>query len=125
MQSNAEKKGLKVNTIKTSYEDFNYGKNNWDLITMILSWAPVEETGFLARLKESLRPGGYVVFEHVLQRPGNPFPPGVHALAPGALHELFSDFEILIYREVEDYGDWGGPPTPHVRMVARKPQIKQ
>lgn len=120
MQASAEKAGLKVLTIKTSYEEFDFGRERWDLVAMILSWAPVEEAGFLARLKESIRPGGYVVFEHVIQRSKNPFPPGVHALAPGALRELFKDFEILVYRELDDYGDWGGPPTPHVRMVARK-----
>jgi SAM-dependent methyltransferase len=120
MQANAEKAGLKVRTFKTSYEDFDFGRERWDLVAMILSWAPVEDIGFLVRLKESIRPGGHVVFEHVVQRSANPFPPGVHALAPGALRELFRDFEILIYREVDDYGDWGGPPTSHVRMVARK-----
>lgn len=56
-------------------------------------------------LEKSIRPGGYVVFEHVVQRADNPFPPGIHAPAPGALRELFRDFEILIYREVDDYGD--------------------
>jgi hypothetical protein len=120
MRANAEKAGLKVQTVKTSYENFDFGRERWDLVAMILSWAPVEETDFLARLKESIRPGGYIVFEYVLQRPENPFPPGVHALAAGALRELFQEFEILTYREVEDYGDWGGPPTPHVRMLARK-----
>lgn len=122
MLANAEKAGLKVRTIKTSYQDFDFGRERWDLVAMILSWAPVEEAGFLARLKESIRPGGYVVFEHVVQRSENPFPPGVHALAPGSLRELFRDFEILSYREMDHSGDWGGPPTPHVRMVARKPE---
>ena len=121
MQANAEKAGLKVRTVKTSYEDFDFGRERWDLVAMILSWAPVEEAGFLARLKESIRPGGYIFFEHVVQRSANPFPPGVHALAPGALRELFRDFEILTYREMDHSGDWGGPPTPHVWMVARKP----
>jgi 2-polyprenyl-3-methyl-5-hydroxy-6-metoxy-1,4-benzoquinol methylase len=120
MQADAHKAGLKVHTIKTSYADFDFGKEKWDLIAMILSWAPVEELDFLARLKESLRPGGYVIFEHVIQRTDDPFPPGVHALASGELRELFSDFEILIYRELEDYGDWGGPPVLHIRMLARK-----
>jgi hypothetical protein len=87
---------------------------------MILSWAPIEDPVFLARVKDSLKPGGYLVFEHVVQRKKNPFAPGVHAPAPGALREMFRDFEILIYRELDDYGDWGGPPTGHVRMVARK-----
>lgn len=67
------------------------GRERWDLVAMILSWTPVEEVGFLARLKESIQPGGYVVFEHVIQCSKNPFPPGVHALAPGALRELFKD----------------------------------
>jgi SAM-dependent methyltransferase len=120
MQANAEKAGLKVRTIKTSYEDFDFGREHWDLVAMILSWAPVEEAGFLARLKEAIRPGGYIVFEHVIQPSENPFPPGVHALAPGELRELFRDFEILSYREMDHSGDWGGPPAPHVQMLARK-----
>lgn len=120
MRSSVEKAGLKVQTVKTSYEAYDFGKEKWDLIAMILSWAPVENPAFLARRKNSLRPGGYIVFEHVTQRAENPFPPGVHAPAPGSLRNLFGDFEILVYREVDDYGDWGGPPTPHVRMVARK-----
>jgi len=120
MRSDAEKAGLKVETVKTSYEAYDFGKERWDMVALILSWAPMEDPAFLSRLKDSVRPGGYIVFEHVIQRADNPFPPGVHALAPGALRELFSDFEITVYREVDDYGDWGGPPTPHVRMVARK-----
>jgi ubiquinone/menaquinone biosynthesis C-methylase UbiE len=120
MRANAEKAGLKVETVKTSYEDYDFGKERWDLVAMILSWAPIEDPAFLARLKASVKPGGYVVFEHVTQREKEPFPPGVHAPAPGALREMFKDFDILVYRELDDYGDWGGPPTGHVRMVVRK-----
>jgi len=121
LRSSAARAGLKVETVKTSYEAYDFGRERWDLLAMILSWAPMESPAFLARLKDSLRPGGYVVFEHVVQRAKDPFPPGVHAPAPGVLREWFRDFEILIYREVDDFGDWGGPPTGHVRMVARKP----
>ena len=120
LQNNAEKAGLGVTTIKSSYEEFDFGHEQWNMVAMILSWAPVEDPGFLARLKASVRPGGYVIFEHVIQRSQDPFPPGVHALEEGALRELFRDFEILIYRETDHYGDWGGPPTPHVQMLARK-----
>ncbi len=120
LQTNAGKAGLKIATVKTSYQDYDFGPSRWDLMAMILSWAPVEEPAFLSRVKSAIKPGGYLVFEHVLQRAENPFPPGVHALAPGALRALFADFDILIYRELEDYGDWGGPPCGHVRMVARK-----
>ena len=120
MKAEAEKAGLKVETIKTSYEGYDFGKERWDLVAMILSWAPIEDPAFLARLKASIKPGGHIVFEHVTQREKDPFPPGVHAPAPGALREKFRDFDILVYREGDDYGDWGGPPTGHVRMVARK-----
>jgi ubiquinone/menaquinone biosynthesis C-methylase UbiE len=120
LRAGAEKTGLKVETVKTSYEAYDFGRDRWHLVAMILSWAPVEDGAFLSRLKDSVLPGGYVVFEHVLQRADNPFAPGVHALEPGALRELFRDFEILTYREADVSGDWGGPPTGHVRMVARK-----
>jgi hypothetical protein len=32
------------------------------------------------------------------------------APAPGALRDLFRDFQIPVYREADEYGDWGGPP---------------
>jgi ubiquinone/menaquinone biosynthesis C-methylase UbiE len=120
MKADAEKAGLKVETVKTSYEGYDFGKERWDLVVMILSWAPIEDPAFLPRLKASIKPGGYIVFEHVTQRDKDPFAPGVHAPAPGALREMFKDFDILVYRELDDYGDWGGPPTGHVRMAARK-----
>lgn len=120
MRANAEKAGLKVETVRTAYQDYDYGRERWDLVAMILSWAPIEDAAFLARLKASVKPGGYLVFEHVTQREKEPFAPGVHAPAPGALREMFKDFDILVYRELDDSGDWGGPPTGHVRMVARK-----
>ncbi len=122
MRASAEKAGLKIATVKTSYLDFDFGRDRWDLVAMILSWAPVEDPAFLARLKDSIRPGGYLVFEHVIQKKKDPYPPGVHALQPGQLRDLFREFEILVYRELDDYGDWGGAPVPHVRMVARKPR---
>ncbi len=120
LKANSAKAGLDVRTVKTSYAEYDFGQTRWDLVAMILAWAPVEEPAFLDRLKRSVRPGGYVVFEHVVQRAEDPFPPGVHALAPGELRTLFGDFEIVTYRESDLTGDWGGPPSPHVQMVARK-----
>jgi len=120
MRAGAEKAGLKVHTVKTSYLDFDFGRERWDLVAMILSWAPIEDPVFLKRVKDSIKPGGHIVFEHVIQKKTDLFPPGVHALEAGALRKFFGDFEILIYRELDDYGDWGGAPVPHVRMLARK-----
>ncbi len=118
--ANAEKSGVKIETVKTSYQDFDFGEEKWDLILMILSWAPVSDPDFVARLNASLRPGGVVVFEHVLITEKQSFPPIVHGLPPNALLKHFSDFHIQKYEEGVWQGDWGGPPAELVRMIARK-----
>jgi len=117
---NAEKAGTSIKTKKTTYQDFDFGKEKWDLIVMILSWAPVSEPDFVARLYDSLRPGGVLVFEHVLTTEKQSFPPVVHSVAPNALFSFFKNFHIQKYEEGIWQGDWGGPPAELVRMVARK-----
>lgn len=118
--ANAEKAGTKIKTIKTAYQDFDFGKEQWDLIVMILSWAPVSDPTFVARLHASLRPGGIIVFEHVLETEKQSFPDYVHGLPPNALLSLFKNFHIQKYEEGVWPGDWGGPPAELVRMIARK-----
>lgn len=119
-EANAEKAGTHISTIKTTYQDFDFGVEQWDLIVMILSWAPVSDPAFIARLYASLRPGGVIVFEHVLETEKQSFPPYVHGLPPNALLNHFKDFHIQKYEEGVWLGDWGGPPAELVRMIARK-----
>lgn len=119
-EANAEKAGTRIATIKTTYKDFDFGKEQWDLIVMILSWAPVSDPAFVARLHASLCPGGVVVFEHVLETEKQSFPAYVHGLAPNALLTHFKDFHIQKYEEGVWLGDWGGPPAELVRMIVRK-----
>jgi 2-polyprenyl-3-methyl-5-hydroxy-6-metoxy-1,4-benzoquinol methylase len=119
---NAEKAGTHIKTVKTSYQDFDFGTERWDLIVMILSWAPVSDPAFVARLNASLRPGGVIVFEHVLETEKQSFPPVVQGLPPNALLTHFREFHIQKYEEGVWLGDWGGPPAELVRMIARKKQ---
>jgi 2-polyprenyl-3-methyl-5-hydroxy-6-metoxy-1,4-benzoquinol methylase len=119
-KDNAEKAGTDIATVKTTYKDYDFGSEQWDLIVMILSWAPVSDPAFLRRLHTSLRPGGVVVFEHVLETEKQSFPQYVHGLPPNALLEYFKDFHIQKYEEGVWPGDWGGPPAELVRMIARK-----
>lgn len=119
-ESNAEKAGTCISTVKTTYKDFDFGIEQWDLIVMILSWAPVSDPAFVGRLNASLRPGGVVVFEHVLETKKQSFPAYVHGLPPNALLTYFKDFHIQKYEEGVWLGDWGGPPAELVRMIARK-----
>jgi 2-polyprenyl-3-methyl-5-hydroxy-6-metoxy-1,4-benzoquinol methylase len=117
---NARKVGVEITTVKTTYDAFDFGTGHLDLILMILSWAPVSDPAFVDRLERALKPGGLVVFEHVIDKPEEPFPAVVHALEPDQLRGFFRNFAIESYDESVHQGDWGGPPTPLVRMVARK-----
>ena len=118
--ANAEKVGTPIKTAKTTYLDFDFGTEQWDLIVMILSWAPMSDPAFIARLNASLRPGGVIVFEHVLETEKQSFPAYVQGLPPNALLTHFKDFHIQKYEEGVWPGDWGGPPAELVRMIARK-----
>jgi SAM-dependent methyltransferase len=118
--ANADAAGVRVETVKASYADFDYGTARWDVIVLVFAWAPVHEPAFIARLRTSLRPGGRIVFEHFTDDPASPRPAVMHALKPGQLRGLLSDFRLDRYEEVLDLGDWGGPDSQLVRAVAVK-----
>lgn len=119
-EASAESLGMRIKTVKTTYQEYDFGEEQWDLIIMILSWAPVSDPDFIARLHASLRPGGTIVFEHVLETERQSFPPYVQALPPNALLDHFKTFHIQKYEEGLWQGDWAGPPADLVRLVARK-----
>ena len=56
----------------------------------------------------------------MITKGGGPQANIVRQLLPGQLRTCFSDFEIVRYEETEGMGDWGGPGSQLVRMVARK-----
>ena len=118
--ANAAKAGARIEAVKASYADFDFGTAKWDLIVMTFAWAPMSDPAFVARLQKSLRPNGRVVFEHFLEGADSPRPAAVNVLKPGQLRELFKGFRLDKYEEVEGVGDWSGPETLMVRMVAVK-----
>ena len=117
---NAQAAGVKIASIKADYASFDFGKDAWDLVVMTFAWAPVDDPAFVARIEASLRTGGLVLFEHFVDTPERPYAPMVRALRPGALRECFAGFEIVSYEELTGTGDWGGPDSRLVRMIARK-----
>ena len=117
---NAEKAGVHIKTIKSSYEKFDFGTEKWDLIVMIFAWAPVSDPDFVTRLHTSLRRGGRIVFEHFIDDSERPYAGPIRALQPGKLRTFFGDFRIERYEEEEGIGDYGGPGSHLVRMVAQK-----
>lgn len=117
---NAEKAGVHIKTIKSSYEKFDFGTEKWDLIVLIFAWAPVSDPDFVTRLHTSLRRGGRIVFEHFIDDSERPSAGPIRALQPGKLRTFFGAFRIERYEEEEGMGDYGGPGSHLVRMVAKK-----
>lgn len=119
-RANAEKAGVSIRAEKVAYDQFDFGVDKWDIIVIVFAWAPVEDPSFVAKLRRSLRPGGLVLFEHFIKDANHPSPPMIRAPEPGKLRDYFSDFDISFYEETDGIGDWGGPGSRLVRMVARK-----
>jgi len=119
-QANAGKAGVRLTTARASYEAFDYGTDRWDLIVLAFAWAPLEDPAFVARLQKSLRPNGRVVVEHFIQAPDQGGPNIMHRLAPNQLRSRFEGFDIVFYEEAEGVGDWGGPGSQLVKMIAVK-----
>jgi 2-polyprenyl-3-methyl-5-hydroxy-6-metoxy-1,4-benzoquinol methylase len=122
---NAEKAGVYIKTIKSSYSKFDFGTEKWDLIVLIFAWAPMSDPDFVTRLHTSLRMGGKIVFEHFIDDPEHPYAGPVRALQPGKLRTFFGDFRIEHYEEKEGIGDYGGPGSQLVRMIAQKKPLGQ
>jgi len=61
-----------------------------------------------------------VVFEHVVRDAAHSSPEVIRALEPGQLKNYFSGFQIERYEETDGIGDWGGPGSRLVRMIAQK-----
>jgi len=117
-RSNAETAGVRLTTVKASYDAFDFGTDRWDLIVLAFAWAPVTDPAFVARLRGGLRPGGRVVFEHFIQADGARGPNINRALRPNQLRACFNRFDMLSYEEADGTGDWAGLSL--VRMVALK-----
>lgn len=121
--ANAARAGVRLDAVKAGYDDFDFGSNRWDLIVMTFAWAPVTDPAFVARLHTSLRPGGRVVFEHFVQAGEHPAAKIMKALKPNELRQCFRAFHIASYEETVGVGDWGGPDSSLVRMVAVTSEI--
>ncbi len=122
-QRNAQKAGVRITAVEASHDSFDFGVNRWDLIVMTFAWAPVADSGFISRLRRSLRAGGIVVYENFVAEPNEQISESVHALDSNEAPKVFAGFRILRCEETVTKGDWGGPNGDRlVRLIARKRQ---
>ena len=50
--ANAAKAGVRIDAVKASYADFDFGTAKWDLIVLTFAWAPIDDPAFVARLRD-------------------------------------------------------------------------
>jgi SAM-dependent methyltransferase len=114
-KAKAEAEGLKINPVLAADTEFDFGREQWDLIAVIYAL----EKRSARRVREALKPGGIAVIESGHRKgPGVPF-----EYQGSELHDIFKSFQILKYEEVTAKGDWGDgeKPYPLVRIIVRKP----
>jgi SAM-dependent methyltransferase len=113
----AEKEGLAIRTVVARHEDFDFGREQWDLILMSYTWVPL--VPYAPRIVTALRRGGLLVFEHMMEESGSeraaPWLP-----KPNQLLEVFGALRILRYEDTRAAADWSWRPERIARLVARK-----
>ena len=127
---NASKASVRITTTKARIEDFDYGKERWDLICLIYVNVPFVDPTFIARIKDALKPGGVVLIDQPFRSLTAPEPgwPETEQDKPGALPKAWAEFKVLSYEDTTGTADWQQTATPRleykariVHMLARKP----
>jgi len=110
----ADKSGLKITTVRATHQDFDFGRDRWDLVVMTYSQAPTNRPEFIQRIYDGLKPGGLVLVEDS---------EGSHprTTTDNFLLKWFGDFRILRYETANTGCEWGNPESPVYRLFAQKP----
>ena len=128
---NAARAGVRIHTVHAAFEDFDYGKQRWDLIYFVYTDAPVVDPKFAERISAALKPGGYLLIERPFRDLDNPDPewsaPMIEQDQPNALLKAYSNLRIMHYQDTMEVGDWQQTSVNRlekrlriVRILARK-----
>ena len=118
----AEAEGIKVETHVISADDFDYGSNQYDLITHIYAGCLYFDD-ITNKIHEALKPGGLLVFEFFHREAGIGMDrPNFGCEANAILKKVLDQggFEIVLYEEKEGRADYGLDQNKLVYMVASK-----
>ncbi|HTM23636.1 MAG TPA: class I SAM-dependent methyltransferase [Vicinamibacterales bacterium] len=117
-QEEAKRLGVPLTALVMRDDQFDFGRNQWDLI--VLSYVGVRDLA--PRLYDALKPGGIVVVE-AFHRDATKSASigGAVVFDTNELLKLFERFRVLHYEDVEGPGDFGRQRTRLVRLCAQKP----
>jgi 2-polyprenyl-3-methyl-5-hydroxy-6-metoxy-1,4-benzoquinol methylase len=108
----ADQAGVKINIVRQGWEEFEFGNEKWDLIVLSYAWVPTNDSAFVKKMCDSLRPGGSIILEQLFM---------FGRKANEELKAIQNHLRILRYEEVDAEGDWGGPANKMlIRMIARR-----
>jgi SAM-dependent methyltransferase len=114
-RATAAQRKLALDAVETDIDRYDFGKNRWDLVTMIYA---TDSAAWMEKIRASLHRGGLFVLEYFALDPGTGQDDGI---PPGKLAKIFGEgFEILRDEVVDDVADWAVDRAKLVRFVARK-----
>jgi 2-polyprenyl-3-methyl-5-hydroxy-6-metoxy-1,4-benzoquinol methylase len=99
--------GLSLKTVRASHDEFDYGKERWDLIVETYAFTNLEDAAYRRRVLDSLRKGGVLLIEGF----GGP---------KNSLLDAFKDLRVLYYEDREDVADWGMQKSRLTRIAVQK-----
>src|SRR6266545_4994979 len=110
----AKRLGVQLTTMIAGDEEFDFGREQWDLI--VLSYVSLRH--LTARVYDSLKPGGLVVVEafHQDATKDSAIGGGV-VFDSNELLRLFDRYRIVRYEDTEAVGDFGLKKTRVVRLA--------
>jgi SAM-dependent methyltransferase len=108
----ARRAGLHLDLVHADARTFDFGRDRWDLVTLIYAPAVL---GRIHDIQRGVRRGGLVVYEYFV-----PDGPNDEAPAPGELAKQFAGWDVLRDDIVEDVPDWAEDRAKLERFVARK-----
>lgn len=113
-QARTRKEGLALQTVKATHDQFDYGKERWDLIVETFAFTQLDDAAYRKRLVDSLRPGGVLLIEGF----GGP---GPESKTPkNVMLEAFRDLRVIYYEDRVDVADWSMQKARITRIAAQK-----
>jgi SAM-dependent methyltransferase len=114
----ARSSGVTLTTHVLRDDEFDFGREKWDLI--VLSYVGVR--GLIPKLYDSLKPGGRVVTEAFHRDATKTGPIGAQVVYDdNELLKLFDRFRVVRYEDTDGMSDFGLRTTRLVRLCVQKP----
>jgi len=116
-KAEASRLNLKIRAEVTTFEEFDFGENRWDLI--VLMYEPTK--AIAPKVERALKPGGAVIVEDRHLDTRRVWPAGT--FADNELVVLFPGLRTLRYEDVWAQPDWSAKKVDErlVRLFAEKP----